>query len=318
MTTDSSTFGRGFRTRRGDSLAGGVLRAFRGVRLGRGSPTAAARRLRRHRRLLLEIFLAGNLLLLAVDIFFAHSVNGFREPSEWVPLGFSLLGGGFVAGLLLSGLRPDVPASRIAGGTVGLLSIGLGIWGALAHLEGQFFRTRTLESLVYAAPFAAPLAYSGIGFLLLVNRVFGSGFAWGRWVIGFAAGGFAGCFLLALLDHEQNGFFFWTEWIPVAAAALGLSTLGVVAYRDHPDPALVRLALAVLGVEALVGILGFAMHLEAGIRTIGDRTLEAFIHGAPPFAPLLFMDLALLAGIGLLALPEEAPAGADRLWTAVS
>ena len=269
----------------------------------------AARRLWPHRRALLEIFLAGNLLFLAVDIWFAHAANRFREPLEWLPLGFSLAGGGALAALVVFGRGPGSRLSRVVGGTVGVLSLAIGIWGTLAHLESGFFRAHTFESLVYAAPFAAPLAYSGIGFLLLVNRArglrssSGSDFGWGQWVTAFAAAGFAGNFLLSLLDHEQNGFFTWTEWIPVGAAALAFSTLMVLAGRDRPDRQLVRFAAAVLAVEVLVGAFGFALHLEAGISAVSGRLFEAFVHGAPPFAPLLFCDLAALAGIGLLALP---------------
>ena len=43
--------------------------------------------------------------------------------------------------------------------------------GLLWHLEGRFFRELTLESLVYTAPFAAPLAYTGLGLLLIMNRM---------------------------------------------------------------------------------------------------------------------------------------------------
>ncbi|MYI38255.1 MAG: hypothetical protein F4115_04045, partial [Acidobacteria bacterium] len=89
--------------------------------------------LRRRRRLLLECFLAGNLLFLAVDIFFAHSVNSFREPVEWLPLWFSLAGGLVLFGLLASGRGPDVPVMRWAGAVIGALWVGLGIWGTVLH-----------------------------------------------------------------------------------------------------------------------------------------------------------------------------------------
>ena len=195
---------------------------------------------------------------------------------------------------------------------------GVGIWGTILHLESAFFRRFALDGLIYAAPFVAPLAYAGIGFLLLANRAglfrpADDDFGWGQWVTMFAAGGFAGNFVLSLLDHEQNGFSYWTEWIPVAAAALAVSSLVLVGLRRAPAPGLVRLAVLTLLLQVGVGLLGFWLHLDAGISAIGGRPFEAFVHGAPPFAPLLFADLAVLAGIGLLALPaSSAPAPTDR------
>jgi hypothetical protein len=41
----------------------------------------------------------------------------------------------------------------------------------ILHLDSQFFYERTLRSLTYAAPFAAPLAYAGLGLLLIANRL---------------------------------------------------------------------------------------------------------------------------------------------------
>ena len=271
--------------------------------------------LRRRRRFLLEVFLAGNLLFLAVDIFFAHSVNSFREPVEWLPLWFSLAGGLALSGLLASGRGPDAPPTRWLGGGIGALSVGLGIWGAILHLESAFLRRFALDGLVYAAPFVAPLAYAGIGCLMLVNRAglfrdAGDDCGWGQRVTLFAAGGFGGNFVLSLLDHEQNGFSYWTEWIPVVAAALAGSNLLVLGRNRTPTPGLVRLTVRVLLVQVGVGLLGFWLHLDAGISAIGGRPFEAFVHGAPPFAPLLFADLAVLAGIGLLALPASSAARA--------
>ena len=80
-----------------------------------------------------------------------------------------------------------------------------------------------------------------------------------------------------------------------------------------PGPGLVRLAVLTLLLQVGVGLLGFWLHLEAGISAIGGQPFDAFVHGAPPFAPLLFADLAAPAGIGLLALPASAvPGGTDQ------
>ena len=250
------------------------------------------------RHLLLEIFAVANLLFLGLDIVLAHSINAFAHPAEWVPVGFSAA----AAALLVPGLlrRRDTDGSaRALGFAVGAASIAVGIAGMLLHLESTFFTEQSLHNLVYTAPFAAPLAYTGVGFLLLLNRMEPpESEVWGPWVIFLALGGFVGVLAVSLGDHAQNGFFYPAEWIPVCASALAASFLLTELLRPG-DRDFVRICLAVMGVQALVGGLGFALHLWPMLKAGALPTWDALIFGPPPFAPLLFANLALLAAIGL-------------------
>src|SRR5262249_27097747 len=110
-------------------------------------------------RLWLEAFALVNLAFLSLDIYLAHSVNRFRHEAEYVPLYFSAV----APVVLLVGLLARWPGRdaiwRDLGYLVGWLAVGIGLVGVVLHLESRFFRDRTLNSLVYAAPFAAPLAY---------------------------------------------------------------------------------------------------------------------------------------------------------------
>ena len=45
---------------------------------------------RRHKTLVLELFVLSNLAFLVLDIYLAHSINRFRHPAEWVPFWFSI------------------------------------------------------------------------------------------------------------------------------------------------------------------------------------------------------------------------------------
>ena len=54
---------------------------------------------------------------------------------------------------------------RHAGLVVGYASIAVGLAGVAYYLNSQFFSQWTIRSLVYTAPFAAPVAYAGLGFL---------------------------------------------------------------------------------------------------------------------------------------------------------
>jgi hypothetical protein len=264
-------------------------------------------------QLLLELFVIANLAVLAGDIVLAHSVNQFRNPAEYVPLYFSAGAPLVLVVALLAKMHwRSYNAWRDIGMLVGGLSVLVGLAGVLYHLESSFFAERTLRSITYAAPFAAPLAYTGLGFLLILNRmVTAKSMEWARWVVLLATGGFFGNFVLSLTDHATNGFFLKTEWIPVISSALATGFL-VVPVLMPVTRRYLDLCLAVLGVQALVGIAGFGLHLWMNYNTPGSNLFEKSIYGAPPMAPLLFPNLVGLALIGLWQLAVSLPVGTDE------
>jgi hypothetical protein len=242
--------------------------------------------------LALEAFIAGNLGFLAVDIALAHAANHFARREEWWPVVFSV-----VATLaLLPGLFSARLRSNAVGMLVGFGSIAVGVVGMVFHLRSAFFETQTLAALVYSAPFAAPLAYVGLGLLLLMTRMEPRP-RWDGWVLFLALGGFVGNLALSLLDHAQNGFFARTEWIPVVVAAFTTSFL-FMTVAEPADDKVHRVTAYVLGAAVLTGVLGFVLHLLGNQHRPGP-VVDRMIYGAPVFAPLLFADLALLAAIGL-------------------
>lgn len=260
----------------------------------------------RRPRTWIEVFALLNLGGLAPDIFLAHSVNAFHSRAEYTPLVFSL-----AAPLLLLPALWALATGRMAlwrglGWLVGGTAVLIGITGLVLHLQSQFFQQWTLASLVYAAPFAAPLAYTGLGSLLLMNRMVGDQESdWAQWVIFFALGGFAGNFIFSITDHAQNGFFHRTEWIPVisSAAAVGFLIVPLVLKTDR---AFLRLCGWVMLAQAGVGALGFTLHALADWHDNGENLFLRIVHGAPIFAPTLFVDLAVLAGIGLWVMACQA------------
>ena len=259
---------------------------------------------------LVEIFAFGNLTFLAVDIYLAHRVNDFAHPAEWIPVYFSAT----VPLLLIPGIlkrRHNDRLSRKAGFAVGMSSILVGLAGLLLHLDGSFFHAQTLKTLVYTAPFAAPLSYAGVGLLLLLNRMEPDGSrSWGPWITFLALCGFVGNLALSLCDHAQNGFFAKAEWISVIASAFAVSFLLVAVVRQLDRP-LHCSCVFVMGLQILVGVLGFVLHATADLHGPADSIRDNFIYGAPVFAPLLFANLAILALIGLwemLALKDDGSA----------
>ena len=261
-----------------------------------------ARRHLREADVLLEIFIFTNFAFLSLDVFWAHSINRFRHWAEWIPFAFSIV----AAVALLPGVMRSLGRGRgehwqpsRVGSIVGWLAILVGIAGMFWHLDSHFFARQTIRSLVYAAPFSAPLAYAGLGFLLLANRMLERlSTGWAQWVLFLALGGFVGNFALSLLDHAQNGFFITSEWIPVASSALAIGTLSV-ALAKPPDKGYLPFVVLVLALQIVVGLVGFALHFAADIGGPGGLR-ENFLYGAPIFAPLLFPNLALLAGIAVL------------------
>lgn len=258
------------------------------------------------RPLLVEVFALANLAFLSLDVFLAHSINAFRNPAEWIPVAFGVGGAAVLGvGLFLGAFDLRRAPARSAGYFVGFVAILMGIAGLLLHLRSAFFEQQTLKSLVYAAPFAAPLSFAGLGFLVLLNRtVPADSLAWAQWVLFFAWGGFVGNFALSLTDHAQNGFFDVREWIPVVAAALAVGFL-FFAMVQPADRRLLAATWAVLAIQGLVGLLGFAFHVLADVRSGGPHLFHDILYGAPPFAPLLFADLAVLAAIGVWDLREK-------------
>ena len=63
--------------------------------------------------------------------------------------------------------------------------------------------------------------------------------------------------------------------------------------------------------QMAVGAWGFGFHAVADWHKSGENLFQRIVHGAPIFAPTLFCDLAVLAGIGLWALGRKRPAKMD-------
>jgi hypothetical protein len=259
----------------------------------------------------LEVFILFNFMCLTGDILIAHSENAFRNRWEYLPVWFSLaaallLGVALLARIQFSNMR----LWSALGSLVGWLSLAVGLAGVVFHLDSSFFYDRTLRSLTYAAPFAAPLAYAGLGCLLLMNRKVSSHHKeWAMWVLFFAMGGFAGNLLLSLTDHATNGFFHWTEWIPVFSSALAVGFFAVYFLRE-PESAYDKTCIAILFLQIVVGVAGFALHAFADLHGPSASLFHNVVSGAPPFAPLLLPNLAILGFLGILARKASSAPGA--------
>jgi hypothetical protein len=270
------------------------------------------RRLAAARPFLVELFIGVNLAFLALDIFVAHSVNAFAHPAEWIPFVFTI----GAAAVILVNLAVGAPSRALGGGyrrgggwwtgvVVGSGSVLVGVAGMLWHLQSDFFEVMTLRALVYSAPFVAPLAFTGLGLLLLANRLVDpDDVEWGQWVLLLAWAGFVGNFVLSLVDHAQNGFFYVAEWVPVVVAALVVGWLALPAFRPTPRLHL-RVGLVALALAMATGLVGFVLHLVPVVTEQSGTLADRVVYGAPIFAPLLFPNLALLGALGVWDLLDK-------------
>ena len=254
--------------------------------------------------LLVELFVIVNFGGLAFDIFLAHSENHFRRQSEYIPLVFSIAACLVLAAIVAT--RRRFPAVwRDVGYLIGWGAVFVGFSGVVLHLDSQFFYQRTIRSLTYAAPFAAPLAYTGLGLLLIVNRMVDARSPeWARWILLLTLGGFVGNFVFSLTDHAQNGFFNPAEWIPVVASSFAIGML-IVPFLMRVTAGYLWLCAAGLALQALVGVTGLMFHAYADWHLAAPTLFEKILSGAPPMAPLLFANLALLGSIALGAMIFE-------------
>jgi hypothetical protein len=247
----------------------------------------------------LELFVLVNLGFLGPDIYLAHSVNSFRHWAEYIPLYFSFAAPVVLLVALVALWLGAESVWRGLGHLVGFAAVAVGVTGLILHLDSRFFVERTLDSLVYTAPFAAPLAYTGIGLLLIMNRMVApESPEWPRWVLLLALGGFVGNFIFSLADHAQNGFFHWAEWIPVASSAFAVAFL-LVPFLMHVGRPYLIACVVVLLAQVVVGLLGFYYHNAANLVGPAPSMFDNIVFGAPPLAPLLLPNLVLLAFIAL-------------------
>jgi hypothetical protein len=255
-------------------------------------------------RLWLEGFVVFNLAGLAFDIFLAHSENHFRHSSEYVPLVFSIVAAPSLAALVA--VRRRWPAVwRDVGHLIGWSAVAIGIAGLLLHLDSRFFYERTIRSLTYAAPFAAPLAFTGLGLLLVANRMIDpSTIDWPRWMLLLAVGGFIGNFVFSLTDHAMNGFYNPVEWVPVVTSALAIGWL-VVPVVVAVGATYLKACVYVVAIQAAVGLVGFALHALSILRQPAAGIIERLSSGAPLMAPLLFPNLSILALMSLWVLRQR-------------
>jgi len=246
----------------------------------------------KHRRRLLLLFIAGNFAGLAADCTLAHWSIGFYHPGMYLSALWPAL-----AALVAAAFVPFEPprfGKSVLYATAGA-SLVVGLLGLLWHLYGQFFAEPTFASLIYSAPLFGPAVISILGVTLFLYIRAGSRDVF-RPLAAVAAVSCLGLAIMAYQDHAQNGFWIWTEWVPVLAGIYSAVVLGFYAYRRPLSGVERSLVLSVAVLMLLVGVVGTVYHVSA-FFSFPTPLKERFALLAPPFAPLLFCDAAAFIGL---------------------
>jgi len=266
------------------------------------------------------LMVAFNELMLAVEIYVAHSTSGTIITQEWIPIIF-----GPIAALLLClagliSLRKRRLAMAFAVPTL-FSSLVVGLLGAYFHLTRAILpfapvgQQVNIHLLVWAPPILAPLTFAlvalfGFSAIWKENPVdSGDLNLFGRIDLNLPVSKTRGYLLLvslgllatlisSVLDHARTNFSNPWLWVPTAAGVLGTVVAALLGILDTPSVTDIRIYLGTMILIILVGVTGVFLHAQSNLTSEGALVVERFLRGAPILAPLLYADLAT---IGLIA-----------------
>ena len=266
-----------------------------------------------------------NEVLLAVEIYLAHSISGTIVPNERIPIIFGPIAGAL---LLLAGLlaRRSRPLATIIANAVFVVSIAVGLLGAYFHLvraalpaapAGQQI---SVNLLVWAPPILGPLTFSLVGLLGISASWLEEPLNSGRlWLFGeryaqlpysktrayfFIVGmGSLATVISSVLDHARTGFENPWLWLPTGVGVFATVVSVLLGALDKPNRGDLLTYTGAMLLMVLVGVVGAALHVSDDLTAAGTVVVERFIRGAPILAPLLFSNIG---AIGLLVLLDPA------------
>jgi len=254
--------------------------------------------------------MAMNFLLTGVDVLMAHSQNAYFR-WELIPLIYA------PAAVLVVPARIVFQSSDIVRRmflAVMWLGVVVGVTGSFLHLAGNATSgpVSLRRLLVTGSPIAAPIAFAGIAAFALVSDQ-NRGTDRRSKLLVLVGLGFLGAVLAAFFDHARVAFFPSYTLIPLVTGALATVACFYMVRPARTSKAETYIFLSVLTLSIVVGFLGFGLHLAADLAGTQTIVWARLLYRAPLLGPLLFSNLALLAGLSMLPEPEFAN---DERWHA--
>ena len=247
--------------------------------------------------------MAMNFLLTGIDVLVAHSQNHYFR-WELIPLIYA------PAAVLAVSARIVLKSSDITRHlfrAVMWLGVVVGFTGSFLHLAGNATSgpVSLRRLLVNGSPIAAPIAFAGIAAFALVSDQYRGTDRRSKLLI-LVGLGFLGAVLAAFFDHARVAFFPSYTLIPLVTGALATVACFYMVRPDRTSKAETYIFFGVLTLSIVVGFLGFVLHLAADLSGTQTIVLVRLLYRAPLLGPLLFSNLALLAGLSMLPEPEGA------------
>ncbi len=266
------------------------------------------------------------LVLVGLDIYFAHYLDMVIKPYEWIPIIFSPLAG---LGLFYAGwisLKKRIIANWIATGILFLCFL-VGVLGSYFHLRWTIQPYApagdqiTTNLLIYGPPFLGPLTFVVIAFMgisaVWIESPVDSGrlLLWGNKYLSMPTSKTQAYFLItgifilvtvisSVLDHARVNFENPWLWLPTFAGVFSTVCAVAAGMLSRLTREEIWVYLAAMVLMLLVGVIGFILHIQTNLIREGIIVTERFLRGAPFMAPLLFSNMGLL-GILVLLEPME-------------
>jgi hypothetical protein len=269
---------------------------------------------------------AVNEIFLGLDVYLAHLVSGTIVPREWIPIIF-----GPTAGVLL--LTAGLIALKNRGLAIGIAnfvlvsSIVVGLLGAYFHLVRAILPFApagsrvSIDLLVWAPPFLAPLAFAGVailgisaaweeapgdsGRLRIGSRFIQLPYSKTRAYLFMLTLGILVTLISSVFDHARSHFENPWLWVPTAVGVFATVISLALAQRDEaPSIFDLRVFFWTMIAMIITGVLGLYFHINANLVSEGTIIGERFLRGAPFMAPLLFCNMGLV-GLAILLDPAE-------------